>query len=239
MYLMLSGEGPTDIGSTSAGSFKAGPLAWMAERWIERRLDYSLLDSGQVGYISKQKLESTAKKMKPLTKRGKKTPPETRYFYKNARALAVMATQRIRDEGDTDLIAVLFRDSDNRAGSERGLWQDKHQSMLDGFRDGGLATGVPMLAKPISEAWLLCALKNQYQGCAALEYVSASPQSPHSLKKQLQKVLGENTGSDALSDKVKNNEIDISRIDMPSMNAFKNRMDQVLDSLGLPGGQRR
>lgn len=237
MYLMLSGEGPTDLGAGSAGSFQAGPLAWMADRWIERRLDYSLLDSGQVGYICKQKLESTAKNMRPLTKRGKKTPTETRYFYKNARALAVMAKERIREEGNTDLVAVLFRDSDNRASSERGLWQDKHQSMIEGFRDGGITTGVPMLAKPISEAWLLCALKNQYQGCAVLENVSASPQSPHSLKKQLQEVLGENTGGDFLSDKVKSNEIDISRIDMPSMNAFKNRMDQVLDSLGLPGGQ--
>lgn len=50
------------------------------------------------------------------------------------------------------------------------MWTDKLESMKNGFKEADCILGVPMIPKPKSEAWLLCACKeNAYQHCAALE----------------------------------------------------------------------
>ncbi len=86
-----------------------------------------------------------------------------------------------------------------------------------------------MIPKPISEAWLLCALKqNPYQNCKELEHGSGSRRSPNSLKKKLNNILGQEPTSEMLSELVMKRKIDHSRIDMPSFNAFKNRLLEVL-----------
>jgi hypothetical protein len=86
-----------------------------------------------------------------------------------------------------------------------------------------------MIPKPTSEVWLLCALReNPYQGCAALEGRSGSPHSPHSLKSELEKRLGHQATRDDLCDLVTNGKIDHRRIDMPSFNAFRERLEAVL-----------
>jgi hypothetical protein len=72
--------------------------------------------------------------------KGKKQASETRYFYKNARALALLA----RELDQEDMIVVLFRDADGTASSDRGEWQDKWNSMLAGFEVEEMATGVPI-----------------------------------------------------------------------------------------------
>ncbi len=62
------------------------------------------------------------------------------------------------------VIAVLFRDSDGTASSGRGLWEDKRKSIEDGFGEAGFDYGVPMIPKPKSEAWLLCAFHGYQRG---------------------------------------------------------------------------
>jgi hypothetical protein len=80
-----------------------------------------------------------------------------------------------------------------------------------------------MVPKPKSEAWLLCATKiNPYQHCAALENESGNDDSGRpSLKDQLSTVLGGNSDTENLNQRVTDRIIDIQQIDMPSFNTFK------------------
>jgi hypothetical protein len=107
------------------------------------------------------------------------------------------------------------------------------RSILTGFEAEKISTGVPMIPKPKSEAWILCALRNKYQYCAKLENESGNDDSPNSLKQQLEDHLGESGSRILLNDKIDDGEIDIDRItDMPSINAFKDRLNKVLELLG-------
>ena len=102
------------------------------------------------------------------------------------------------------VVAVLFRDSDGTATAQRGLWTDERNSMLRGFEDEGFSCGVPMLPKPKSEAWVLCALKdNPYQGCDALEERSGNDNSPNSLKDDLKARRGKLPSAEELCEMVR------------------------------------
>jgi hypothetical protein len=229
MFLVVSGEGATDMGTVDA----LGPLARFVDQWIERRLGYSLVDAGAVELIPETVLNVQSKQLKPRSKRGKKTPSETRFFYKNARALARVADQ-LRHENADDVVAVLFRDADGSASAGRGEWSAKHDSILKGFEDEAFDHGVPMVPKPKSEAWILCALARGYQNCDQLEQASGNDRSPNALKKQLEGLLGQPANRNLLLEKIESGELEMSRITMPSLVAFKERCDAVLDLVGVP-----
>jgi len=95
-----------------------------------------------------------------------------------------------------------------------------------------------MIPKPKSEAWLLCAVKdNPYQHCHILENESGNDKGPNPLKQQLSDALQADASTEQLNDMVKGHQIDVHRIDMPSFNAFKDNLRQVVKSaLGLPWG---
>jgi hypothetical protein len=229
MHLVLSGEGASDVGSDREN---IGPITKLVDRAIERRLGYSLIDKDlkALTLFSKAELVDCASRMPHRSRVGKNQPRETRYFYNNARALALCA----RELDAEDLIVVLFRDGDGTAKSNRQEWEQKLQSMLKGFAVEGLTTGVPILPKPKSEAWWLCALHNNYQNCQQLEDESGNDASPNSLKSQIEAkaCLGEPATRLLINDKIDSGEIDIDRItDMPSMTAFKNRLNEVLEYL--------
>ena len=230
MFLILSGEGAADIGIEND---KVGPMTKLVDSWIARRIGYSLIDTNSDTIIPKQQLTDRAKQIKPLSRKGKKQQSETRYFYKNARALALLAHQKRKEIGDNiPLILVLFRDADGTASSDRGEWEDKMRSILTGFEVEQILTGVPMIPNPKSEAWVLCALRNKYQHCAKLEDESGNDRSPNPLKQQLENHLGETGTGILLNDKIDAGEIYIDRIkDMPSLTAFKQRLDEVLAGL--------
>jgi hypothetical protein len=221
MHLVLSGEGASDVGSDLEN---IGPITKLVDRSIEKRLGYSLVEYQALTLFSKAELADRAKQMKARSRKGKKQPSETRYFYNNARALALLAGE-IQAE---DRVVVLFRDGDGTATSDRQEWAQKFQSMLDGFAVEELTTGIPILPKPKSEAWWLCALRDNYQNFQQLEDESGNDASPNSLKSQIEKYLREPATRLLLNDKIDAGEIDIDRInDMPSLTAFKNRLDEV------------
>jgi len=238
MYFLFSGEGVTDLGAcadsaaTCEGSdYQHGPMTVIVDQIVEARHHYSLLDTGCCGFVSRGTLVDRASELKAAKKAmrlpGKKRAKETRYFFNNARGLARIAKEREGERKD-DVVAVLFRDADT-ATAGRGPWSEKRQSMLDGFTEEGFAKGVSMIPKPTSEAWLLCALReNPYQGCTALEDRSGNPHSPHSLKGELEERLGHPPTREELCDMVTNGRIDHRRIDMPSFNAFRERLEAVL-----------
>ena len=122
MLLLLSGEGPSDMGLAQrvkpyceTEEFEHGPLCLMLDKLAEafHGLQYSLLDSQQVFFTAKQQLADTAKVDPPRKVRlpGKKHGRETAYYYKNALALAHIA-QDLSASLTQKVVAVLFRDAD-------------------------------------------------------------------------------------------------------------------------------
>ena len=247
MFLLLSGEGSSDLGicepsaqACDRAGFRAGPMAYVVDQCVEICQGYEMshLEVGLVGYVSESYLaqhkQPTAPKSMAL--RGKKKPAETRYYYENARALAAIAQQKSIEVND-HVIAVLFRDADGTASAGRGQWQDKYDSMQAGFAAANFELGVPMLPKPKSEAWLLCAVKqNPYQHCALLEHESGNDHAANPLKAQLSTALNGHAATADINDLIINRQIDIQRIDMPSFNQFKEDLRQVV--VLAMGGQR-
>lgn len=232
MYLLLSGEGPGDIGvcyptadSCDRPTFAEGPMAIMVDQLVEIFQGYEMshLETERVSYVSESFL--AANRLAPIRKamslKGKKRPPETKYFFENARAIAAAAKAKCEEVNDM-VIAVLFRDSDGTASAGRGDWSDKRNSMIEGFKAETFELGVAMVPKPKSEAWLLCAIKeNPYQHCVALEGESGNDRAANSLKDQLSTSLDGNTSVNAVNPLVNDGTIEARRIDMPSFNQFK------------------
>jgi hypothetical protein len=240
MMLLLSGEGPSDIGTNLGGGpmcegaqFKPGPMSVIIDQLTELRLGYSLLDSGAACFVDEHELAVRSKGLSiPRSPRlpGEKVERDTIYFRRNAQALGVIA-KGLEVERECPIVAVLFRDSDGSNTSTRSLWEDKFYSIVRGFEDVEFECGAPMVPKPKSEAWLLCALKeNPYMHCAAIEDESGNDASPNSLKKQLDAVIGHHASSEELAEWVRVGRVDCGRIiDMPSLGAFRIELDRALD----------
>lgn len=246
MYLLLSGEGPGDIGmcypaagSCNMDTFQPGPMSWMIDQLVESFLgyEYSHIECSRAGYVSESYLADNKPKRlkKSMSLRGKKTPPEFKYYYENARALAI-AAKAIADEINDSVIAVLFRDSDGTASAGRGNWRDKRNSMIKGFDAEGYEFGVPMVPRPKSEAWLLCAVKERpYQHCDNLEDESGNDNAANPLKAQLSVALGGNVSTADIIFKVKRGDIDVHRIAMPSFSRFTEDLERAVNA--VIGGQ--
>lgn len=237
MRILVSGEGVTDMGRCSVAdqccgeAFEAGPMAYLVDQIAETCLGYPFVSTELMSLIPKQKVAEVSKTLRPLRLAGRKRRKETAYFYCNARAMARLA-QRFAKETNDEVVAVFFRDADRTRSTERGDWQDKWDSIVSGFAIEGFGAGVPMLPQPKSEAWLLCALQKSqpYQQCGRYEKESGNDDSPNSLKKQLEDLLGETQSAAILVDLVCSGKVDASQIDMPSFNRFRKRLTECLCS---------
>lgn len=237
MYFLFSGEGSTDMGIgklhddiCEGENYQPGPMAYLVDLIVAHEHNYSPIDSECVGYVTK----TTLKNIKPqpgkarMIIRGCKRPPETALFYRNAQSLAKWA-EKAHKERNEEVVAVLFRDCDNRVSSPRSEWQHKFDSIQAGFLAEGVSNGVPMLPKPKSEAWLICALKEEpYSNCKKLENLRASEKAKRQLKSELRDILENNASRKNLNKLVKDKRIDTGQINMPSFNAFRDRLLEVI-----------
>lgn len=238
MLFLVSGEGPGDIGRCQFGehcegaAFQPGPMSIIVDQLAEQFQGYELsyLENNLMSFVSERYLvenkpPATRKQMRLV---GKKKPKETTYFYKNARALAAQAKLKSVQAG-RPVIAILFRDSDGTASARHSNWQDKRNSMIEGFKAEDFELGVAMMPKPKSEAWLLCATQqNSYQHCAQLEEQPGNDSSPNSLKNQLAASLKVAVNTNTLNEMLRDKKIDAMRIDMPSFNVFKEDLKQAV-----------
>jgi len=221
MHLVVSGEGKSDIGIGSYvdGTFIPAPMYQMIDKIIEKKIGYSIyeLTPSEITFVPKPELITICKSIKFLA--GKKREKETGYFYKNAIGLSKIA----KNKGD-DVIAILFRDSDGTGTSPSNLYSKKVESIESAFESEGV-NGVAMIPNPKSEAWLICMLKeHEYQNCIVLETRSGNDDSPNSLKKEFGEILeSKSIEYHDINEMIKNNEIDINLIDMPSFIYFKNK----------------
>ena len=232
MLLLLSGEGSSDMGSCSDAlgtctgfNYKPGAMAYIADKLINlyQGFEFSYIEHDSVYFVSEKHLADHKPVIRPKRANlpGKKRPKETQYYFANARSLAIEAKRLATEKNDT-VLAVLFRDSDGTASSGRGEWQDKRISMKNGFAFEEYNLAVAMMPKPKSEAWLICALKeNPYQACDALEDRSGNDKSPHALKTELTALINDHPSGLLLNDLIIDNHIDANCIDMMSMQAFK------------------
>lgn len=242
MKLLLSGEGPTDLGvchnaqgRCEGADFKRGPMTQLLVQLLEPVLGYSLADyPDSFAYVSETALCAQTKKtparLQPT--RGKKKGAETSYFHGNAMTLGRMALDLAEEVGDS-VVAVFFRDTDGTRSSHAGLWQDKWKSVCDGFKYSGFNHGVPMLPKPKSEAWLLClAGHNPGGSCEALEELSGNDSSPNSAKTRLDQALGRHLSAEELCDWLIVHPVEMNRINtMPSFHAFHQALTSAVNSL--------
>jgi hypothetical protein len=232
--MIFSGEGSTDTGT---GEFP-GPMLYLVDRIIEnnRRYSYSILESQCYKFISRNQLNERAKTLstlpkipdkKPFVIRGKKRFTETGDFYSSARALATFALE-LETEHDL-IIAIFFQDSDT---IEQREWQRKWDSIVNGFHAAHFDNGVPMLPKPVSEAWILCAIyrkENSDINQDHLEDHRRGNQHDHALKYELEEAINEHPTRELLNEKIQSGEINVDDINLPSFNQFKERLTQVLN----------
>lgn len=245
MLLLLSGEGPTDLGRCNlpvercdGDAFSAGPMAMLVDQLVEKVMGYSVLRDtpASLRYITKQCLDDVANRLRRnrrlVSLTGKKQGQETGYFTKMAWAYGTLAMQIEADEGDS-AVAVFFRDSDGTHSIRDGAWAEKRQSIERGFERAGFEGGVPMLPKPTSEVWLLCAAKNEpYQNCGALEDLPGNQESVRHPKKELARVFGKEKPGAELREWLEAHPFDPDRaMDMASYQAFQARLVEVLNTI--------
>jgi hypothetical protein len=239
MMLVLSGEGPTDLGrcrtpagNCSGGEFEPGPLCVIVDKLLEPALGYHPLElPDRVHFIHKTALSHRARaKRHGYSLVGKKRGQETGDFYIAAWMLGEIALEMELANDDLS-IAVLHRDSDERADGPNDVWDRKHRSILDGFARASYARGVPLLPKPISESWLLCLALPGMASCAALEDESASERSPRPLKRQLDEALGGHQDAGELASWIED-AFDADRLSiMPSFAQFRERLASAMVSV--------
>jgi len=229
VFLVLSGEGASDIGviapdDAAAGySFRCGPLALVVDQIVGDILGFSPIECGRIRYISRVQLARRAKSsmVRPrLVLPGNKRGAGLAGHYRQAYAFAAYATEVEREENDC-AVAILFRDSDGTQSDSPRRWKQLWNAIESAFTACGYKRGVPMIPKPKQESWFVCALKKDcYQNCAALEDESGNDNSTSSLKQMLEDCLGTNLTVEILNDIVNEKKFDYTRMDMPSFNEF-------------------
>lgn len=241
MKLLISGEGPSDLGACNNAQgeccdsdFNRGPMAvWLARLW-ESLLHYNLLDTPEaVLYVSEnalaKKAKSSGKRMQSL--RGKKQAAETGLYFVNAEHLGLMAKQLAANDA-VPVMAVLFRDADGTRSAPGQMWQTKLDSMVNGFAAAAFDFGVPMLPKLKSEAWLLCAGQMARHSHAALENISGNDKSPNSAKDHWDHFMGTPQTAAQEAEWCATHPSDWQNLlTMPSFKAFYDRFQEVANAI--------
>ena len=244
MRVIVSGEGPSDMGACNNaqgvcydGDFSPGPMVvWLARLW-GALLNYDLLASPEsVIYVSEKTLAQEAKqsagRMQPL--RGKHREAETGLYYSNAKQLGVIA-KKWQAMADSPVMAVLFRDADGTRSAPGQLWNTKWDSMMDGFGAAGFAYGVPMVPKPVSEAWLLACTQQGHHSHAALEEISGTEQSEHRAKALLAQAFGGRQSADQLAEWCADHPENWGPLQtIPSFKSFFDRFHEVAELILRP-----
>ena len=248
MILVLSGEGPTDLGRCNTGSeqcqdkaFDIGPMAVITDKLIEEKIGYSLRSIPEaIHFVSKKALVAWSKAQRTPrmpSLRGLQTQVETRYFFFNARALGEIAKDIQDRNAEQPVIAILFRDTDGTCSAPSQLWRDKHKSIMDGFESVPFMRGIPMLPKPKSEAWLLCAIREpSYQHCRQLEDISGNDKASNPAKDQLQNTMQTEPSRETLIEWIESHGFRWEAVSeqMPSFQSFTIRLNEILDQIIRP-----
>jgi hypothetical protein len=239
--MVVTGEGKTDMGICnnqaqvcSSDDYDIGPVTLLLIKLLEKHLppwNSGLVDFDHpesfVTFIYRNWFNDQTK-AKSLLRPSKKLRTGNTVHAQRAAALAFYAI------ANDFQIAAYFHDTD---GTQKKCQDDPQRRMhlveaiKEGFRAANFSCGVPVVPKPTSEAWFLCAVKtDSYQHCEALETelsgnVDSSPE--RSPKKRLGAALGEPDYDRArLCDIARS--IDVERLDMPSFNELRTDVKRAI-----------
>lgn len=242
MFFLVSGEGSSDIGTHSANAtkkamyegdeFVAGPMAIIIEKMANFiKSDYSFSVKNDFAFLHKNELKQKRAYHSPILP-GRKRKIETALFFHNAYTLGQIAKE-LEKRKRCPVIAVLFRDTDGTHSTRNGMLEEKRKSMEDGFSYSGCQNGISMIPKPKSEVWLLCALQeNPYNDCQRFENLSGNDAAPDSAKNRLeQRFQSKHINYSDVPKMIQDGSIDPNRVDMPSLNYFRDRLAKVLNSV--------
>ena len=233
MTIIVSGEGKSDIGYVYNGNFIPGPIYYIIDKMLEKKLSYSIYNTCRenIRYIHKSELSEYAKKFTYFA--GKKHKKGTAYFFKNARALAIISKD-IRARTSSEVISFFFRDADGTNSSPSSLWLDKYSSIKSGFLCENFLIGVPMLPMPKSEAWLLYLLEpqNTRKSCDYYENLPGNDNAPLSAKILLDKKLSSLCKNYYdISSLICDESVDIENTNLTSFDKFKIDFEESYNNL--------
>lgn len=242
--IVVTGEGKSDMGIChnqaqvcSGADYDIGPVTLLLIKLLERHLpawnaDQLDFDHPQswVTFIYRNWFNEQAK-AKRLIRPNKNV---CKGFIEHAQRAEALASYAKAAECQ---IAAYFHDTD---GTREELHDDPQRRghLVDAIHAGFRAAefsecGVPVVPKPTSEAWFLCAVKTDpYQHCEALETeLSGNVRSPErSPKICLGEALGNpEYGREELCNIARS--IEIERLDMPSFNELRTDMKRTITVL--------
>ncbi len=141
--VLVSGEGKTDMGEinypySDLSDIKKGPMIYLIEQIIQKTKNQEVY----FGLIAKSQLTQETKKLKTRKFPSKRSGKKTAIFYKNAYVFGKIAIEKQYD------IAIFFRDADSTKSGISPDWQERVNSILQGFIDSGFKNGVAMVPKP-------------------------------------------------------------------------------------------
>jgi hypothetical protein len=243
--MVVTGEGKSDMGIChnqaqvcSGADYDIGPVTLLLIKLLERHLpawNADVIDCDHpelvVSFTYRGFLSEKAKQRK-LIRPGKNGVEKG--FVVHAQRAAELAFYAIDQEHQ---IAAYFHDTD---GTRQELRNDpqRRRHLVDAINAGFRAAefsecGVPVVPKPTSEAWFLCAIKKDpYQHCEALEVeLSGNVRSlQRSPKSCLAEALGEpEYGREELCEIARS--IDIARLDMPSFNELRADLKNAINAI--------
>jgi len=230
MKFVLSGEGPTDIGTIDSctRSFQPGPMTYFIDTIVRDKTNYSFIErhntNGDViHFIPKQDLRIQAGAI-PSILPGKKSLQGTSYFTKNALVLGNKAKVIARTSG-LPTIAVLYRDADPTRSHDD--YDEKFNSVIKGFELAEFYHGVPMMPRQIMESWLLDSLDWQGESHQNFETVVGGRHSAYNYKEKLEEKVG-NSSRKRFVDLVNDGTFNQNRITACSYKRFKEKLEKIV-----------
>lgn len=236
LVIAVTGEGPTDMGRRIPGDregFEQGPMCAVVEASIRR---HRAELSPTFVFLPESELTQHKKEL-PRNRRRfcaeRLCAPQNRSKFPGLVYRAEAFAAWAHEKGAT--LAVLFTDADGTRSAPLGQAEAKERAILEGFRLGGFdPTGVPMVPKPKSEAWLLAYFQRDrrgrpqpYVGCERFERMSGNDSAPkdRNVKALLAQVFDcRSVSYETLL------EVDWPRVRMPSMDRFQGRLKGALDA---------
>ena len=238
--IVVTGEGPTDMGICKRqlpvctyDDYEIGPVMLLLNKLLEQHLPP--WNTEQLDFTHPEKYVifiyrdwfNNQMKTNRLIRPSKKV---FKGFVEHAQRAAQLARYAKNNECQ---IAAYFHDTDGTR-SQSNNREFLINAIKEGFRAMDFSDyGVPVVPKPKSEAWFLCAFKaNPYQHCNSLENeLSGNDCSPEKSPKVL---LAQALGTDCCSrDLLCENAccIEINKLDMPSFNEVRENMKRAIAAI--------
>ena len=228
MLVLLTGEGPTDIGTATDDKLKApgewtiGPVSLLIRDYVADAFNLDNLSLNEhFWFAPKQYLTKLSKTIRPqiLNRLSVSCSLEER---KRTRALLAVALHLAEQQND-DVLPILFRDCDN-ALHARKRCDELRTNIQDASKFNTCVQQFvcPLIARPSSETWFVCALCYNYDEdkCKKLETSSSRSDKGKLFPKDILKNHLGNYTAQTLCDLVCHKNIRPLDIHMPSIDMF-------------------